>query len=386
MRGLHIPHDEAITSGNLSRLSQNTPGGVLFPRLEWLHWDWYLGERGVPLTFFRLFISPHLKHVDLNTLPTQPNPYIPWRQLASLVQMISVLPTSLEHLSLVCGPQKDGPLRDAISSLVRRCGPSLKSFDSCVPLSEAAIHHLTQLPNLRRWSAIQGTPRTVPLPVLPSIEEITLTKQAALPWVHLLASRENGTSGNGPAPGRSHTNIGVALKSLGYPTGTTIDSTFLSSVVKFRNLVTLYVQPDCSDGCVFRLRDDDMGDLAATLPHLVKLQLGQPCDLNFCNTTVASLLAISTHCLDLLVLEIHFNTRTIVDDMKRLVDGGLGCDKIRCKLHYLMAGDLPLEVRGEDNEAVAMGFRIIFPCLRDILAHDREWYELRFQLRGMQSV
>ena len=180
----------------------------------------------------------------------------------------------------------------------------------------------------------------------------------------------------------------MTLKSLSYPASTTIDSTFLSSVVKFRDLVTLYVRPDCSDvgGCAFQLRDDGIRDLAVTLPHLVKLQLGQPCDSNSCDTTVASLLAMSTHCLDLVVLEIHFNTRTIVDDMKHLVDGGTGCDKIKCKLRNFSVGDLPLGVRGEDNVAVAMGFRDIFPCLKDILAYGSEWQKLRSQLTRMQSV
>ena len=46
--------------------------------------------------------------------------------------------------------------------------------------------------------------------------------------------------------------------------------------------------------------------------------------------------------------------------MQRLLDGGCGRDKAKCKLWYLTAGLLPLEVRGEDVETIQMSF---FPCL-----------------------
>ena len=383
VRGLHLFHDETITSGSLSRLSRNSPGGILFPKLEWLHWDWDVGERSVPLTFFRLFISSHLKRVTLNTRPSQSDAHIPWRQLAALVQLISVLPTSLESLSLLCGPEKDGPLRDAISSLVCRCGPFLRRFDTCVHLSEAAIHHLTQLPNLRHWSTIQCPPRTVPLPIFPSLENLRLEKQAAAPWVHLLASHERGTPRNGLTPATTLTDARVTLTSL-YFVSATLASSLLSSIAKFRDLVTLYVWTDCSDvgSCTFRLKDENVGDLAASLPRLVNLQLGRPCHSNSCHTTVTSLLSISSHCLDLITLETHFNTQTIVGDMQCLVNGGAGRDKAKCKLESLVVGKMPLEVRGEDNETVVMGFKVIFPCLTGILAHDIRWCELRVQPRS----
>ena len=105
----------------------------------------------------------------------------------------------------------------------------------------------------------------------------------------------------------------------------------------------LYVRIDCSDvgGCTFHLKDENVGDFAAALPLPENLHLGRPCHDDSCDTTTASL-SISTHYLDLVILETHFNTLTIVDDVQRLVGGGATRDKTKCRLRYLMSGNLPL--------------------------------------------
>ena len=132
--------------------------------------------------------------------------------------------------------------------------------------------------------------------------------------------------------------------------------------------------------CAFHLTDDDMENLTATLPQLKTLQLGNPCDLNSCDTTVASLLSISVHCLDLTSLQTHFSTRAIVSDMQRLLDGGAECDKSKCRLRELIVGSSPLEVGREDIEIVAMGFKAIFPCLADVQVLGGSWYQLKSKL------
>jgi len=77
------------------------------------------------------------------------------------------------------------------------------------------------------------------------------------------------------------------------------------------------MQVNCSgvETCLFHLTDDDLENLAAALPHLESLRLGQPCNFGSCKTTVAALMSISVHCLDLTVLETHFNTLEIVGDL-----------------------------------------------------------------------
>ena len=135
------------------------------------------------LPFFHLFLSPHLGRVSFYTDPFLSNisSDASWAQLAVLVRIISVLPTSLENLSVTCGTGKEGPLDDAISPLACRCGTSLRGFQVCVPSSETAIRHLTQLPNLRTWYTVQEPPRIIPASNFPSLQRLHLGTHAAMP-------------------------------------------------------------------------------------------------------------------------------------------------------------------------------------------------------------
>jgi len=226
-------------------------------------------------------------------------------------------------------------------------------------------------------------PRTPPTPIFPSLEQLHLDGPEALPWLHLLASYQNGTLRNGSPSTTSNTSTRESLEYIGCPSNTIVDPTLLSSIITFRNLVALRVKSYCSDpeGCTFRLTDNDMENLATALPRLEMLELGRPCGFNSCSNTVASLLSISVHCLNLTVLETHFNTRTIVGDMQRLLDIDAGRDKAKCKLKFLKSESLPFEVDGEDIETVVKGFRAIFPCLRT--AGNGSWYEVKYRLRDI---
>jgi len=178
------------------------------------------------------------------------------------------------------------------------------------------------------------------------------------------------------------------LELLHCPWDTPVDPTLLSSILSFRNLVTLCVGNDycCKDGnCTFGLADDGVENLAVTLPSLVSLRLGRVCFLNSCRTTVSSLLSISIHCLGLTTLEIHFNTRTIAGDMQHLLNEGSERDEPRCQLRSLWVGRLPLQVREEDVGVVAKGFADIFPCLEYFSSYGRDrgrWKRVRSKLRN----
>ena len=361
----------------LHRLSSNSPGGLLFPKLESLDWRVWSTE----ISFFPLFLSPYLQRVTL----TADLDKAPESLLTPLVQMISLLPTSLEYLSVMCGDREGGPLGDALSSFSCRCGSLLRGFETSVPLSEAAINHLMRLPNLSHWAVAQEPPRIVPASIFPFLESVWLYEPEALPWLHLLASRERGALCNGSASATPHSYTRETVKSFECP-GTIVDLTFLSSVVKFQNLVILNIHTDCSttENCMFRLTDNDIEDLAASLPRLEDVRLGGPCQSTSCNATVAALLSMSVRCPDLTVLEIHFNTQTIVSDIQRLVDGGAGRHKAKCKLRKLMVGCLSLGVGGEDIDTVAMGFNVIFPCLANFEPWEGGWSQLRSKLAGLR--
>jgi len=360
MRELSLACDWYTTAGTLRRLSSHSPDGILCPKLERLDWD--IGQMDSVLPFFHLFLSRHLKEVTLHTSVYLS--HAPSGLSAALVQIIPFLSTSLEAVHFKCHHAKDKPLTDAISSFICRCGSPLRSLGTWLPLSEVATRHIVQLPNLRSWAVAHGPPQTVPTSIFPSLEQLQINEPAAMPWLHLLASHKKGVLQNGSASATSYANIRERLKSISFPGSTIVDPTLLSSIVTFRNLVALCVGGYCPDeGCVFRLTDDDMENLAAALPRLETLKLGEPCYFNSCSNTVASLLSISIHCLDLTILETHFNTGTITSDMQRLLDRGAGRDKAKCKLSELITGYFPNELPGEDIETVMMGFKAIFPHL-----------------------
>ena len=374
MRGLYLDLNDNLTSDIISRISSNSPGGFLFPKLEWLHWG--VCDADTALPFFYLLLSPHLKRVTLYTY-SEPS-VTPRDQLPALIQILQVLPTSFEHLSILCGREEEEPL----SSFVRRCGTSLRSFETCMPLSEAAIYHLMQLPNLSYWVTVQGPPRVVPTSIFPSLEGICLDEPEALPWLQFLASHEEDAIRNGSAlAGTSHTKVREKIKFLKFFV-CTVDLVSLSPIVKFRNLVALRIAIfHCPVKCIFLLTDEDMENIVVALPCLKSLRLGKPCRYSTCNATIASLMSISAHCPDLARLETHFNTETIVSDVQRLLDGGAGRDKPKCKLRRLVVGELPLYVDHEDLGAVAMGLKVIFPCLTDFKSSGEGfWDQLKYEL------
>ena len=362
MDTLFLRLGDGISTDTLFYLSRNSPDGVLCPKL--VHLTWQLGDSTVPLSLFRLFFSQRLKRVALSAYPHLFGPELE----ASLPEVVSCLPSSLENMCLMCG-QGGEPLKDAISSFVCRSGPSLRGFGSSEPLSDAAFDRLMRLPNLRSWIATHEPPRTPTLATFPSLEELHLYPKA-LPWLHILAGNGDGQPQSGITPAATlNTNIGETLKILGFPEHIPVDPKLSSSISSFRNLVTVCVKNDyhfypCGvESCLFRLTDDSVESLAAALPSLATLRLGEACGSNTCRTTVRSLLSISIHCLELAHLEIHFNTLSIVGDIQRLLSEGSGIGKPRCKLQSLPVGYLPLQACKEDVGVLAAGFADIFPCL-----------------------
>jgi len=185
MRELIIGSEHDITHDTGSRLSSNSPDGLLFPKLERLEWE--VGTSWAPLPFFSIFLSPRLKRVNLYTDSIHFGIPRDFDYVLLVEDVIPCLPTSLEELSLTCGPWKGEPLRNVISSLVRRCGPSLRSFSSNTRLSEKAVYHLSRLPSLRSWTVAGEPPQKFSPATFPALNELRL-KQGAIPWLHLLAA------------------------------------------------------------------------------------------------------------------------------------------------------------------------------------------------------
>ena len=110
--------------------------------------------------------------------------------LKTLDSFILTLPaSSLERISVdVCHHTMPWEhYKDSFSSIVLRCRPSLTEYNSPVPLPNATLDHLIQLPHLRTWR-IHGPPPTYTAsslpPVFPPFKEFTLGKMLRVDGFH----------------------------------------------------------------------------------------------------------------------------------------------------------------------------------------------------------
>ena len=349
------------------KLRLNVPVGGWFPALEDLTWWIWLPN----LPYLDLFFSQNLKRITISM--SWGDSGLPKSSLPVVASTISALPTStLRHLSAHIDHNGIPPtyLRDLLSSVVLRFGPSFTEFSSQTPLSDAAINHLIHLPHLHTWYTEHPPPHysasSLPL-VFPPLREFTLGEGAAPGWLSLfkrLGDRVSSAQDTTPLSGVRESLETLNIEDFPVPT---INPSFTSIIQTFRNLVHLNVMVNCRSGqCDFKLNNDDVTKLAMALPRLNSLLLGYPCDKNTCATTVACLLPISVHCARLLSLEVHFNTTKIVDDLRDISENPR-FQELRslrkCGLWCLDVTRIPLTVNKSDIETVERGIMGIFPNL-----------------------
>jgi len=178
MRRVHLDEWSALAGDTLHRLRLNSPADGWFPALQDLSW---CIAKSDPF-HIDIFFSPHLKKVSVYLSWSWRDSEVPHDSdiLPAVASIISLLPTSTLQSLLVGGGQRKMPwgyLKDSLSSIVLRCGPSLIEFSSTIQLSDAAANYLIHLPHLRIWR-VEGPPPTYsasPLPsVFPPLTELTL--------------------------------------------------------------------------------------------------------------------------------------------------------------------------------------------------------------------
>jgi len=390
MRRVCLSQRQALGKDTLLKLRLNSPAGGWFPALQVL--DWCITRSHLP--YADLFFSPHLRKIFLRLPLSWYLSGVPHDALPAIASAISTLPTSaLQSLSVFSlafwsSMTPWGDFAISLSSVVLRCGPSLKEFTSTIPLSDAAVNHLIRLPHLRTCH-IEGPPPSysashLPL-IFPPLTEFVVRADAARGWLSLLE-----LLGGCVAP---LSKVKESLRSLRLPSPT-IDAPFASLIQTFRNLANLNIDRSCyprgGEGqCIFKLNNDHVTELAVALPRLELLVLGRPCFDNTCTTTVACLLSISVYCVKLRSLEIHFNTANIVDDLKG-ISNDLRFQELRsrprCKLSRLDVYRIPLALNEPGFETVVNGMIDIFPSLGYCaeVVRGSGWRELSERLRKVQ--
>ena len=355
--------------------------GVVCPGLRSLHWE---PHRSDDLPFFRLLLSPKLTTISLNINTVSAEDF------SILQQLITELGTfHLRDLRLEMPEKASRRMESAASSAVLQFGPALKKLTIYPPLSDTAIRYIMLLPNLTTWYAVNGPPRTPNLSlsnhIFPRLNHLSLAKEASFEWLTFFTiPARHIPSGQSSHPPLRHGPI-ERLRQLTIVPDVIIDATFTSRIIQFRRLTSLTLKSACYTvgGCAFKLTDDNIAEIAAALPRLEKAMLGRACPANSCQTTVTSLVSLSTRCKNLRFLDIHFNTANLREDLDSL-STDLRLDSLRTvrtsnKFHLYLS-KTPYTINEDDVVPVLRGFRRIFPSLVKIWGESGPWDKLNLRL------
>ena len=317
--------------------------------------------------------------------------------LPDLRHTIQAIPMQfLQELIIDLGVGLTHHFEDEVSSIIQRSGNSLRVLNTPVFLGEAVVRHVLNLKNLRVWKGVCSPPPTrvssssITVPPLRAL----VLREEAFGWIQWLTGRGRGfpDTRDGP-PERAR--LQETLTHLGFQGSVPLDRTFISSVFPFKNLVTLEVRSACWDtnDCSFYLTNQDVLQLADTLPQLEELDLGVQCLNDVCRTTVSCLLALSVRCKGLRNLWIHFNTKNLADDVRFLSQDPALRDlrslPTRCPLESLCIGYLmfPPSASDDDITTIARGFIDIFPSfLETRQASFRGWDILTSRIKKLREA
>ncbi|KAF9780745.1 hypothetical protein BJ322DRAFT_279206 [Thelephora terrestris] len=385
MRRLVLDWDSGITEDVFDLVSLGLSGGILCPGLRELHWE----ADSYTLPFYQLLLSPKLTTLSLIYSSFRGPPEEEFSKIQPVIMGLDT--SSLKDLYLQwCIPEEaNRQMEPVASSVVLRCGPALEKLAIFSPLSDAAVLHIMQLPNLVTWFTMNGPPRTPdssPSDIFPQLDHLSLAGEGSLEWLTLFARTARGipsthNSHSSPNRGPVQTLGGLAT----FPR-VPVDAAFMSPIMLFRELIFLRLSSACSimGGCTFRLTDDDVAEIAAALPRLGDALFGTVCSANSCRTTVASLVSLSTRCRDLERLEIHFSTKNLRHNLESASTDprldSLTSLRMRDTFH-LSISDAPYTISEDDVVPVLKGFRGVFPSLAQIDGNSTYWEGLSLRLR-----
>ena len=351
----------------VDRLMVDTTNGLVCPNIR--HLDCSLTE--VLPRLIHHFLPLHLTHLNLylEQLPAHLSADSPPDPGSTL----QALPTSyLQELTIDFNLEAVDCFRDRVSAMVQRCGDSLRILDIPMSLTEAAVNHILRLKNLRVWLRVHSSPPTASQfpTTLPPLRDLTISTREAYRLMAWFA-RGGRRTPDAPNSPLEHAGLQATLTDVYFEFKVTIDAAFISPFSHFPNLTVLEVESYCDFDCTFSLKNRDVMELSAALPLLERLCFGLPCSNSSHDTTVSRLLALSAHCKNLLSLWIHFNTTSLVDDIRFLSEDpelrALRGLPTRCPLEFFGAGGLPFpNVTDRDVTTIAEGFMDIFPSISSV--------------------
>ena len=338
--------------------------------------------------FLRLFLNPGLTNVEIGFADIYPCLY--------RSTIISLIPTrDLTCLQLRFLGGEDLSL-GALHNLLDEASETLRSVSLIYEeLPTAVMDKLVQLPNLRCLSIqLPQVKISPPDIVFPSLEKLVVKYGEVGSWLQFLqnfpipALRELDVSFTGSLPtylqilGSSllTSHVERTLVSLKCTSNNTIPLTEagIHPLLSFKKLTKLELTGSCVPGgrqCGIELSDSIISELATALPQLISLSLGNAsCQASASDVTVASLVALSTNCVDLDFLQLHFNATDIVTRGIRANPGQTR--RYICKLRTLSVGSQPLPSNHDNILLVSFTILRIFPCLETISSMGRGWNQV----------
>ena len=159
----------------------------------------------------------------------------------------------------------------------------------------------------------------------------------------------------------------------------------LQPFLSFGRLTELCLHTPCTkERCSFQLNDSIISELAEALPRLRSLQLGSfPCGASTSDVTITSLVALSTNCVDLDYLRLHFDANNIIS---RNTHANSQTHKFVCKLRTLSVDSQLLPSDHNDILLVAFTILHIFPHLETISGPLRRWDRVREAVHLFQKA
>lgn len=366
-----------------------TLGQHLLPNLHTI--DWCISSWDL-LPFSRLFLNPGLVSVTIEFPDSNQHIYRP--------ATISLIPTrDLTHLQLIS--MTNDSSMNALCNLLDKASETLRSIYLDGKSSIAVIEKLLQLPHLCYLGVeLPETRISSPAVVFPSLERLTVDYKEPGSWLYVLRNIPNPKlqeltvyfEGFSPAHlqalGSSllTANLERTLTSLEcHRGGIHLTEVRLRPFLSFGRLTTLILPSSCTgERCGFQLNDSIISELAAGLPQLVKLWLGSsPCEVPTSDVTVASLAALSTNCVDLDSLMLHFNVRDIIS---RDTYANSQPHTFTCKLRTLSVGSMPLP--SDHNDILFITFTIlhIFPHLETVPSAKGSWDQVKQTVQSFRKA
>lgn len=362
----------------------------LLPILQSL--EWY--SAADTFLYIGLFLrSPRLRSLNVRVIPDIPN----------VGPILASLPVgALEELRFL-DLSGDSAIQDAISKLVLGTTATLRSIEVSSDLSDAAVHHVTRLPNLNDVSVSFrnfGRLSVPPDATFPSLRTLETRVDSTGGWRHLMQNLKclDSTVLHSWTVLQPEEIVAVfgflidkdfhrSMHRLSFAAFMPCDLTprVLAPLVKFKSLTRLTVTSPCDQTqCKSQLTNDALAQLAEALPRLVELFLGaSPCGSPVREITLAGLRPLSTHCIHLETVQIHFSALDIPTDVP---DDALAnpSDKEplspnHCHLFQLVVGALPVSTSENSLLIVAYFLRQLFPRLSKIVwtVPDSPWKKVQ---------